>query len=100
MITFKEAWEREVEQQRKDYFDRVGYHSKGSPPLRFNTKPSTIPRPVMTQAWSEASGMSRIIAQQHYEREVKAQQDMYSGKTHKHFMDAIEKLERSKPYHE
>jgi hypothetical protein len=94
MITFNEAWEREVEKQRKDYFDRVGYHSKGSPPLRFNTKPSTIPRPVMTQAWGELSGMSRIIAQENYARSVKAQQDMYSGKTHKRFMAAIEKLER------
>ena len=94
MITFKEAWEREVEQQRKDYYDRIGDHPSSSPPLRPNTRPPTIPRPVTTQAWPELSGMSSIFAKECYEREVKAQRDVYTGKNRKRFMDAIEKLER------
>ena len=54
MLTFKEAWEDEVEQQRKDYYNRVGDHSYSGPPLRFNTRPPTIPSPVAyTQAWSD-----------------------------------------------
>jgi len=76
MITFKEAWEREVEQQRKDYYDRIGDHPSSSPPLRPNTRPPTIPRPVTTQAWPELSGMSSIFAKECYEREVKAQREV------------------------
>jgi hypothetical protein len=40
------------------------------------------------------SGMSSIFAKECYEREVKAQRDVYTGKSRKRFMDAIEKLER------
>jgi hypothetical protein len=88
MKSFKQEWERELEQQRKDYFDRVGYHSSSSLPL-----PVSAPAPY-TQAWPELSGMSAIVAQENYKRAVKAQQDVYSGKSHKRFMDAIDKLER------
>jgi len=47
MLTFKQAWEDEVEQQRKDYNNRVGYHSNSSPPLRATTRPPTIIRPYI-----------------------------------------------------
>ncbi len=94
MLTFKQKWEEEVEQQRKDYYNRIGDHSYSSPPLRPTTRPTSIPYPVTTQAWSEVSGMSSIFAKECYESEVKAQQDVYTGKSHKRFMDAIDKLER------
>ena len=95
MLTFKQAWEDELEMQRKEYYARVGSPSYSSPPLRPGARPLPVPAPASyTQAWSELGGMSRIRAQQDYERAVKAQQDVYTGKSRKRFMAAIEKLER------
>jgi len=47
MLTFKQAWEDEVEQQRKDYYNRVGDHSYSGPPLRATTRPPTIIGPYI-----------------------------------------------------
>ena len=47
MLTFKQAWEDELEMQRKEYFNRVGDHSYSGLPLRATTRPPTIIRPYL-----------------------------------------------------